>query len=65
MTLTILKTNYNRIIMKTLIKVDLGRKPEEQDVLHNRWHPDIQMVAMVEPGDEFRVECVEDRKSVV
>jgi formamidase len=45
--------------MKTLIKVDLGRKPEEQDVLHNRWHPDIPMVAMVEPGDEFRVECVD------
>lgn len=43
----------------TLIKVDLNTPPEEQDVLHNRWHPDIPMVAMVNPGDEFRVECVD------
>ena len=45
--------------MKTLIKVDLNTPPEEQDVIHNRWHPDIPMVAMVNPGDEFRVECVD------
>lgn len=45
--------------MKTLIKVDLNSPPEEQDILHNRWHPDIPMVAMVEPGDEFRVECID------
>ena len=45
--------------MKTLIKVDLNSQPEEQDILHNRWHPDIPMVAMVEPGDEFRVECID------
>lgn len=45
---------------KTLIKVDLNKSPEEQaDVLHNRWHPDIPMVAMVKPGDEFRVECID------
>ncbi|HAT11939.1 MAG TPA: formamidase [Planctomycetes bacterium] len=45
--------------MKTLIKVDLKKKPEQQDVLHNRWHPDIPMIATVKPGDEFRVECVD------
>ena len=45
--------------MNTLIKVDLNAKPEEQDIMHNRWHPDIPMVAMVNPGDEFRVECVD------
>jgi len=45
---------------KTLIKVDINKAPEEQsDVLHNRWHPDIPMVAMVKPGDEFRVECID------
>jgi formamidase len=45
---------------KTLIKVDLNKTPEEQgEVLHNRWHPDIPMVAMVKPGDEFRVECID------
>jgi len=26
---------------------------------HNRWHPDVPVVAMVRPGDEFRVECRE------
>jgi formamidase len=47
-------------VPKTLIKVDINKSPEEQsDVLHNRWHPDIPMVAMVKPGDEFRVECID------
>ena len=45
--------------MKTLIKVDLDATPESQDYLHNRWHPDIPMVAMVNQGDEFRVECID------
>lgn len=43
----------------TLIKVNLNEAPEKQDVLHNRWHPDIPMVATVEPGEEFRVQCVD------
>ncbi len=47
-------------MLETLIKVDLNKSPEEQsDVLHNRWHPDIPMVAMVKPGAEFRVECID------
>ncbi|WP_172683180.1 acetamidase/formamidase family protein, partial [Verrucomicrobium spinosum] len=45
--------------MKTLIKVDLNATPESQDYLHNRWHPDLPMVAYVKPGDEFRVECID------
>src|SRR5258708_1980288 len=44
---------------KPLIKIDLSATPESQDVLHNRWHPDIPMVAWVKVGDEFRVECVD------
>ncbi|MGE3311167.1 MAG: formamidase [Limisphaerales bacterium] len=44
---------------KTLIQVDVKQSPEAQDVLHNRWHPDIPMVAQVRPGDEFRVECID------
>jgi formamidase len=44
---------------KTLIKIDLNTPPTKQDVIHNRWHPDIPMVAYVKPGDEFRVECVD------
>ena len=42
--------------METLIKVDISKSAKEQDVLHNRWHPDIPMVAWVKPGDEFRIE---------
>src|SRR5690606_40720790 len=45
--------------MDTLIKVDVTATPSDLDVLHNRWHPDIPMVAWVKPGDEFRVECVD------
>ncbi len=45
--------------MKTLIKVDLDASPESQEYLHNRWHPDLPMVAYVKPGDEFRVECID------
>ena len=43
----------------TLIKVDLNAPPTSQEVIHNRWHPDIPMVAWVKPGDEFRVECID------
>ena len=44
---------------ETLIKVDLSKPPQTQEVLHNRWHPDIPMIAYVKPGDELRVECVD------
>ncbi|HEX4084676.1 MAG TPA: formamidase [Chthoniobacteraceae bacterium] len=44
---------------KTLIKIDLNTPADKQEVIHNRWHPDIPMVAYVKPGDEFRVECVD------
>jgi formamidase len=44
---------------KPLIKIDLNTPADQQDVIHNRWHPDIPMVATVKPGDEFRVECVD------
>ena len=42
---------------ETLIKVDLGQSAYENDKVHNRWHPDIPMVATVKPGDDFIVEC--------
>lgn len=53
---------YERItrMPKTLISVDLTKKPHEQTVpLHNRWHPDIPAVVQVEAGDTFRVECID------
>ncbi|MFT6066789.1 MAG: formamidase [Methylophilaceae bacterium] len=46
--------------MKTIVKLDLDKKPWEQEgQIHNRWHPDIPMISMVKPGDEFRVECMD------
>ena len=40
----------------TIIKIDLSKSPYENDMIHNRWHPDIPMVAWVKPGDDFVVE---------
>jgi len=45
--------------MDTLIKVDLAAPATDQDVIHNRWHPDIPIVSWVEPGAQFRVECID------
>jgi formamidase len=45
--------------MDTLISVDVSTAPTKQDVIHNRWHPDLPMVSWVKPGDEFRVECID------
>jgi formamidase len=44
---------------KPLISVDLNTPADQQEVIHNRWHYDIPMVAKCKPGDEFRVECVD------
>ena len=30
---------------KTLIEVDLSESPYKNDMIHNRWHPDIPIVA--------------------
>ena len=43
----------------TLIKIDFSKTPEEHDCIHNRWHPDIPMIAWVKPGDDFVVECMD------
>ncbi|ODM89642.1 hypothetical protein Ocin01_17042 [Orchesella cincta] len=44
---------------KTVISVDLTKSPRTQPVLHNRWHPDLPAVSSVQPGEVFRVECVD------
>uniref|UniRef100_UPI003566DCC0 formamidase n=1 Tax=Thiomicrorhabdus sp. TaxID=2039724 RepID=UPI003566DCC0 len=44
---------------ETIIKVDLTKSAYENDNIHNRWHPDIPMVKMVKPGDDFIIECVD------
>jgi formamidase len=42
---------------ETIIKINLNESPYTNDKIHNRWHPDIPMVAKVKPGDDFIVEC--------
>ena len=37
-----------------LIQIDLSKSPYDHDNIHNRWHPDIPMVATVAPGDAPR-----------
>ena len=41
---------------ETLIKVDLKQSPYDNDMVHNRWHPDIPIVVWVKPGDDFLIE---------
>ena len=41
---------------ETIVKVDLTKSPYENDMVHNRWHPDIPIVAWVNPGDDFIIE---------
>lgn len=42
---------------KKLIQIDLSKSPYDHETIHNRWHPDIPMVATVAPGEDFIVEC--------
>ena len=43
-----------------LFAYDHNKSPQEQAIKpHNRWHPDIPMAAKVNPGDVFRLECVD------
>ena len=41
---------------ETLIKVDLSQSAYDNEMVHNRWHPEIPMVATVSPGDDFILE---------
>ncbi len=41
---------------ETLIKVDLSQSAYDNEMVHNRWHPDIPIATWVEPGDDFLVE---------
>jgi formamidase len=46
----------SRSMPETLIKVDLTKSAYENDMIHNRWHPDVPIVAWVNPGDDFIIE---------
>ncbi|MCM3740983.1 acetamidase/formamidase family protein [Oceanobacillus luteolus] len=46
--------------MKTMFKVDLNKTMDQQEVPgHNRWHPDIPAAFSVNPGESFKMECLE------
>ncbi|MGQ0501468.1 MAG: formamidase [Panacagrimonas sp.] len=42
--------------VKKLIEVDLKTSPYDNDMIHNRWHPDVPIVSWVKPGDDFIIE---------
>lgn len=43
-----------------LFKVDLSKPMDKQDIPgHNRWHPDIPAAFSVDPGQSFRMECLD------
>src|SRR5262249_31009999 len=45
---------------KSIITVDLNKPGREQTPRpHNRWHPDIPVVASVKPGDDFCIETTD------
>mgnify|MGYP002757129183 FL=1 len=45
---------------KKLFSVDLNKKMDQQaHPGHNRWHPDIPAAFSVEPGESFRMECLD------
>lgn len=45
---------------KKLFSVDLNKKMDQQaHPGHNRWHPDIPAVFSVDPGESFRMECLD------
>ncbi|KAI0290262.1 Acetamidase Formamidase [Multifurca ochricompacta] len=52
-------TRINSVPHPTLIQVDPFLPADEQQGLHNRWHPDIPPFVTVKPGDVFKVECVD------
>ncbi|KAH8118081.1 Acetamidase Formamidase [Phellopilus nigrolimitatus] len=52
-------TRANSVPHPTLIKVDPFKPADEQQGLHNRWHPDIPPVSTVKPGEVFKIECID------
>ena len=45
---------------ETVFEVDTDSPPDEQpSPIVNRWHPDVPPAATLEPGEKFRVECLD------
>jgi len=45
--------------IRTALKVDLKKAPEEQKGLHNRWHPDVPFAGTVKNGEIVKIECLD------
>lgn len=46
--------------IKTLFTIDLNKSVFNQKLpLHNRWHPDIPATVNVNPGEIFKMECID------
>src|SRR6266481_3442336 len=41
---------------KTIVKIDLKDSPYKNELIHNRWHPDIPIIEWVKPGEDFVME---------
>ena len=41
---------------KTIVKIDLSDSPYKNEMIHNRWHPDVPIIAWVKPGEDFVME---------
>ncbi|KIY64185.1 Acetamidase/Formamidase [Cylindrobasidium torrendii FP15055 ss-10] len=46
-------------MVPTLVKIDFGKPASAQKGIHNRFHPDIPVVASIEPGQIVKVECID------
>src|SRR5271165_2186534 len=47
---------------KTIVKIDLSESPYKNELIHNRWHPDVPIIEWVKPGEDFVMETY-NRKS--
>jgi len=45
--------------IRTALKVDLNKAPEEQKGLHNRWHPDVPFAGTIKNGEIVKIECLD------
>src|SRR3984957_16047397 len=50
------KEQKELVMPSTLIEIDLSQSPYKNEAIHNRWHPDIPIIAWVKPGDDFIVQ---------
>ncbi|KAM0340607.1 hypothetical protein ACHAPU_010444 [Fusarium lateritium] len=44
---------------RTAQSVSFDKPASEQPYLHNRWHPEVPSIAVVEPGETVKIECLD------